>query len=397
MNFTLFLRDLDKKFGKINDPIFSISIEEQKNYLGNLTTPDDDYERSFLQYKCQRFMTSLPENLLWQAVALAVIPFYFAKFYYNGIRNRYKKINTRYDAIFVENGMNTDIIPDSLLSEYPLLKQVGFAEEMAINREDIKIWLTSIKRHPFSFYFHLKLLIKLGMYSSLIAQYAPRAIISYTETSFTTAILTHYCENKGISHINVMHGDFLYQLTFSFLRYTRFYVWHQHYVDMFISLRCCASQFYIELPKGITRLLSNVFPFEKPIYYITYYLSKETPHELSCISQTLRHFSKKSKLISIRPHPRFSNIKLVKKLFFFCNIEDPQELPLIQSLARTEYIASLYSTVLYQAYNIGKPIVIDDVSLPEKYIKLKDLKHIMLNLPHLVISKLMDRLQPSKY
>ena len=55
----------------------------------------------------------------------------------------------------------------------------------------------------------------------------------------------------------------------------------------------------------------------------------------------------------------------------------------------------LYSTVLYQAYINHVPVVIDDLTAPERFAQLKSLCYIMLDKPHGLLSALLQEESPT--
>ena len=79
---------------------------------------------------------------------------------------------------------------------------------------------------------------------------------------------------------------------------------------------------------------------------------------------------KSGKKISIRPHPRYSNIDFVKKIFAFANVEDIEKISIEQSLLQ--------------------PIIIDNVSNPENFNKLKKLGYICLYKEHRLLSEVVE-------
>ena len=99
---------------------------------------------------------------------------------------------------------------------------------------------------------------------------------------------------------------------------------------------------------------------------------------------------KSGKKISIRPHPRYSNIDFVKKIFAFANVEDIEKISIEQSLLQPDAAISLYSTVLNQALYNSIPIIIDNVSNPENFNKLKKLGYICLYKEHRLLSEVVE-------
>lgn len=110
---------------------------------------------------------------------------------------------------------------------------------------------------------------------------------------------------------------------------------------------------------------------------ITYYLAAESQRELKIIAEFLKKIKmEKGKKVAVRPHPRYSDMKYVEEYFGELVIEDVKTLPIEKSILRTKTVIAVYSTVLNQAYSNGIPIVIDNISAPEKYKKLEELQYI---------------------
>lgn len=72
---------------------------------------------------------------------------------------------------------------------------------------DICFLLHVFLRYPLYCYFLLKVTIKVAGYSFMITKYQSKAIVVHNEYSFTSSILTAYCETRNVLHINVMHGE----------------------------------------------------------------------------------------------------------------------------------------------------------------------------------------------
>lgn len=55
--FLNFLKKGDKMY-------FDVTMAEQKDYIEKLSIPKDDFERSFNQYKCQRFFSTVAKGTI---------------------------------------------------------------------------------------------------------------------------------------------------------------------------------------------------------------------------------------------------------------------------------------------------------------------------------------------
>lgn len=361
------------------------TIQKQKAYIYSLPEPIDDFERSFYQYKCQKYKSSFLFNMIANLSGL----FLFLLHYIN-IKLSSKWVNDKKkqgDAVFFANDIDKNIIPSELHKEFRTIINSNNFDAFMLTKDD-KIFIKKlIRRYPFSFYYLYKCMIKISMYSAQINMYKPKAIVVYAEYSFTSSVLTAYCNYRGIEHINVMHGEKLFDIVDSFFRFDRCYVWDQFYKKLFIKLRAEKKQFIIAIPPS---LKMNLEDDEYALYDYTYYLMNESKVQLNIIKDKLNILKQKGKNIAIRPHPRYSDITLVKKLFIDYIIEDPRSISIKESIKRTNTLISLYSTVLLQGYYNNKSIVIDDLSNLQSYSVLFDSEYIILSKPHKLLSEIIN-------
>lgn len=344
--------------------------EIEKIYRNNFK--EDYFNRSYCQYLCQKKMgitTKDSFNVFWIFGYLSFILFYFIL-----KKNKIKK--EKVEILFF--GGHNSIIPD----KYKRLKSVEMKDKYCLKKEDVKFWYNEVlkksKKYNDSF-FCFKILIKIGMYRFNIEKYNPEIIRVTNEYSYTSSILTKYCENNGIKHINIMHGDKLYNIRDSFFKFHECFVWEEYYKKLFIELKADRNQFRIEDKdiKYLNILSSNV----------TYYLQgNEEKFEIEKIIKFLLKFSKIKNLSpKIRLHPRHSN-ESIKKII-------PKEMIDIEkievSINSSEYIVSKYSSVLYEGYLLNKKLIIDDYTKGKEFYNiLKELKYIMRNKKHLRLSEI---------
>ncbi|KAB6254884.1 hypothetical protein GA389_15725, partial [Bacteroides xylanisolvens] len=205
--------------------------------------------------------------------------------------------------------------------------------------------------------------------------YSPKAIIVHNEASYAGSILTKYCNDLGIEHVNVMHGEKLFYLGNVYFRYNRCYVWGEHYKQMFLSLKAEATQFRIEIPESFNVDVENNFRKE---YYsdYKYYLQIYDEAQLKSIIESLNFIVKNGQIYKFRPHPRFSNIKLLEELVDKSIIEYPKDVPILESIASTKHVIGSYTTVLNQAYYANIDVIFDDVTYKDTFDKLGDLNYI---------------------
>ena len=385
MNVNKILKSLAVFFEKKQNSVFSYDVEKQKKYIKKLGNPKNNFERSYFQYKCQMKLKGSIFAFVLNIISLPLILFYLIIYF----RNNEMILKERRDLVFLRNGLPENVLPKSLISIYHNIENEP-KDGFIITKQDIQFIRKIILKYPLSWHFILKCLIKVGTYSFIIKKYSPDVIAVCAEYSFTSSLLTTYCNEKNIKHINVMHGEKLYFMRDSFFKFNSCYVWDEHYKKLFISMCADKNQFVIEIPPSL-KFSESYIKNEK--YDYTYYLGAESEEVLNIIANHLLILHKRKKRISIRPHPRYSNVDIVKKIFTFVNVEDTKKISIEQSLLQTDTAISLYSTVLNQALYNSIPIVIDDISNPQSFKKLNDLDYICLYKKHKLFSEVLKDIE----
>lgn len=370
--------------GKRNS-IFTYPVNKQQAYIAHFPEPKDQLERSYFQYCCQM---KLSGKLMHWLLNLAALPMSLALLLKYS-RKHVAASDCKTDCLFIRYDLPENIVPDSLRQRYPEMLSIQTLGN-CLDREDIAFLKTIFKRYPFSWLFWLKMTIKVSQYSDAIKKHSPGSIISCDEYSFTSSAITAYCHTKGIKRINVMHGEKLYDMHDAFSKYDEFFVWDQAYVDLLVSLRSDADQFVIERPQSLH--IINDGHIEKKYDY-TYYLTEETDAELEIIAGKLKELQSKGLRISVRPHPRFSDMRRVTAYFSFANIENGKIITIEESLLQTGAAIALHSTVLYQAVSNSIPIVIDDIRNRSHFEKLKELRYVCLHKQHKLLSEITGETQ----
>lgn len=366
-------------------PVFKIDINEQKKLLLGIKEPNGLFERSYSQYVCQ--MSQMP---VWVKVILNISSFILFPYYmiiYSDDTAYDHKNQKQGKAVFFDGGETIKIIPPSLREEFSHIIVSSYHDKILLGTDEKSIVSQIKRKYKFKPYFYTKCMLKIGLYAYQIRLHSPQAIITCSEDSFTVSALTEYCRKLGIKHINVMHGEKFFNIRDSFVEFDRYYVWDQHYINILVELRASKEQFMIENPATSTNYEKNNSSY---IYEYTYYLGAENESDLLKIRENLLNLRTPECRLCIRYHPRYSDEKTVRRIFSKFGIENPNEVTLDTSLSQTRYVVSLYSTVLYQAYQAGKEIIIDDVTDPAKYVKLRDLKYIMISKPHIRLSEIIS-------
>lgn len=360
-----------------NNSIFDYPVKKQKLYLAHFLEPKDDFQRSYFQYKCQM---SLNKPLVSFLLNMVSLPLLFLLFFKCGSKQNCAQKET----LFFSDGKPENIIPDILRKNVGEIEVVNEKKGYLSNDDKkfiIKLWL----KYPFSFQFIVKCLLKIQYYSYEIQRLHPKNIIVCSEYSFTSSVLTQYCEERGIKHINVMHGEKLYYMRDSFFRFHECYVWDELYKNLFIKLRTETTQFKIAVPPSLKFPEGDAVP--KTVDY-TYYLGAERGSKLKTIVDAMERIRLSGKNVAIRPHPRYTDLNEITRVAPEIEIEDCKKITIELSLKRTVHAISVYSTVLNQAYNNGIDVVLDDISDKDKFNLLNERLYVMLDKPHELLSSI---------
>ena len=382
------LRSVVIRLNGDRNTLFDVPMARQKAILEGLPEPKDLLKRAYAQYRCQMMLERPILRAGYQLAAMLLLPVYRRQL----LRRPASRKEETADAVFAFGGPDT-ILPCSLRQEYPGIRQVrDFQNALFLTREDCSFLRELARRYPTAFYFRFKCMAKLAMYRSLYETYRPKAIIVSEEYSYTSSFLTEYCHRLGVEHINVMHGDKLYDIHDTFFCFDRCYIWDQFYRDLFCELRAEPTQFRMEMPPSMQPW--DAQDVEKAVDY-TYYLQAETSQMLEKIAKSLQTLQKSGAVVAVRPHPLYSDMETVRRLFTDFEIEETAEVGIETSILRTRHVIGLYSTVLYQAHINHVPVVIDDLTAPERFAQLKSLRYIMLDKPHGLLSALLQEESPT--
>lgn len=364
-------------------------LRKQQAYLASLPEPQDDAERSYRQYQCQTashrsswrgHILDFAARLVTWVLLLRDDP--------DPACPKGGGEGTEKRAVFLRQGVTLSIVPNSLTAEYRI-DEMPYMGPRRLTAEDRRFFRDMVwDRYRKDGLFCLKLLLRMEMYAYARMQGPYCAVLTHTEYSYASSFLTAYCRYHGMEHINVMHGEKLYSICDSFVRFDRFYVWDAFYRDLFVSLRADPMQFRVELPPSMQPW--NTDGVEKSVDY-TYYLQAEDRAMLEKIAQALHTLRQQGCTVAVRPHPRYSDRNEICALFSGIEVENGSEISIQTSILRTRHVISRFSTVLYQAYINHVPIVIDDRTDPEEFRQLAELRYQMLSVPHALLSERIDQ------
>ena len=368
-----------------NKNLFDVSIAEQKAFMETLDEPKNDIDRSYNQYLCQNFFVPRFKIIAFNVIFAFVPPLLLLAYLIKGCFVKHK-----YDIEAIASmKLSSGYFPTSITNEYNTNdEEWGSGQSLKI--DDFNFCLKILRKWIKSPYFVCKSMVYVAVYSDMIHKYAPKVLLSHCEFSFSSSVLTSYCEGKGIKHINTMHGEKLFYIRDSFFRFHQCYVWDNHYVDLFISMNAEPSQFRVFTPKSL-KFDSNKYIDSKHYAFYKYYLQICDENELRQIIKILRSLESESVTFKLRPHPDYTDMKLLHKLIDEDHIEDPSKVSIEESISNTRYVIGSYTSVLNQAFYSGRTAVLDDVVFLAQYKKLSDRQYILTKKEVLLFSKLINK------
>lgn len=396
----MFVTVLKNIYKKINfNAVHGASVErmpydKQMEYLGRFQEPRDDFERSYYKYKCFCQYCYYKKKwvlLIYNLGAMLLLPFLHMKLKHG---NKAGVSGNKADIV-IENVPRLpvdDILPDELVRDYPQAQEVTAINyfDSYLNNQAEEIYRELRSRYFLNFYFRIIVLLKLAQFATYIERYHPAAVAFYScEREFSSPLQSLLCEKCNAKYISFMHGDYISTLCFAFQRYSLYYIWDKSYADMFQALKC-AFPVRLYTPKKLQGLALETAP-QDCRYFATYYFSDETREEAVKIHEVFHAFEARGLRTKVRPHPRFSDMDMLKAVFSDIEIENTAEYPLEGSIEQSLFIVGLNTTVLSQGFFSKKTVVIDDVSNVKKFNELEKRGYIMMKRPYIQLSALCDQ------
>lgn len=366
----LLIRIKNKIFGRLNftQAVDVLTMDEKRRIIHSFEYPKSLYERSYFQYLCQKKAHS--NKAIFQIFYFLSNIFSFCVIVFLLVRPqkdlKYKKEEQfkETNAICVFNETMKDRIPVELMDQYDNIR-FSSSKRIVLLPQDKVFFLKIWKQYPLSMTFLLKNLLKIGIYRfCLCSNYNVSAIITANEYSYTSSLMTAFCRVNEIQHINIMHGESVYDLTKTFFCYDQCYVWDDFYIDLYIAMGAYRGQFIIAIPPCLK--FSNI-TVSKEIQY-KYYFQSQSKDQMVLAKSLLEKITNDYK---VRPHPLYTDIKSLIEIFDKEHIELP-DVPISESIMEAKYIVAWDSTVLLQGYLNGKCAIIDDVTNPMRYKSLAD-------------------------
>ncbi len=350
---------------------FDVTSHEQKDFIISLGEIRSDIDRSYKQYCSQNFFI---KN--WKVRLLNFVSFFvfIPCLLFLTIKRFFIPVYDSTDALaFFKN--EEFLVPKSLKGKYDIT-YVKINEGQSISIYDWPFVFKLFISYFAHSYFSLKCLMKIAFYSHVIEQYRPSVVITQSEYTFVSSALTCYCNKKGLKHINVMHGEKVFNICNAFFRFDECYVWSDYYIKLFCEMRCEPNQFIIAVPESFV-IETNKYLNKEYFANYKYYLAIYNEEELISIVNSMAFAKKMGQTVKYRPHPIYSDISVLAKHVPSSEIEDPHEVNIMESISNLDYAVGSYSTVLTQAFHSGKRVILDDMTFFQKFERLKDLKYVM--------------------
>ena len=386
-----------KLYSRINQ-----SVQISDEYIDSFSEPADDYDRVYYNYlvttQGQNIFSKMILNILGILVSLFFIPIYGC--------NRLRLREQHKEAIYLnhKNRVGDSYsykgrMPGELYEEYGdvyILNTGSFPKftEGVISKSAWLCWVNLAKKHPFEGFLLFRVLVNIMGYNRLLMKYTPKAlIVSRLETNGISSLITHLYEINGTEFINIMHGELGTSISNAFIRFSRFYVWDKHYVDVLEWARAAATQFIVFQPEIFKYNMVDSISSE---YYLTYFFTGNEQNRIDENAEQVRDilfkFQKAGKKCKVRPHPRWSDYDYICRVFQNTNIyvEKPAEITVYDSIIKSAYVMGTFSTALTEAYYARKPIIIDDVTIPGLYEKMVQKMSFIISRKHIKLSDFLN-------
>ena len=383
--------------GNIKESDDEPNVDDWLDFLETLPAPEDYIDEAYNKYLCRLFHYSRKKQVLFD---VASIPSMIAKIIQ--LQKHYDKlprVDDKAGVLLVERKLDLDyedIIPADLLSGYKRvidIKNIRDTKEFkaSLSAEGAQILKEVKKRYRFHPYFFIWCFRELEKHSTYIRQYNPNCTAVYVEErNIASPLLRSLYESTHRKYVSFMHGEYLLRLIQAYMGFSEYYIWDQSYEETFSQiLRCNIGKYNLYKPHK----LEKKWDLDKiqPHYFCTYYFSAESKESIRRVAEVFKKFEESGRKCKVRPHPRYSQLEVIKSNFPESMIENPKETSIEKSLGETEYVVGLATTVLAEGYFEGRKVVIDDISSPEKYKNLAKRRFVCLSRPHILLSELAEK------
>lgn len=343
-------------------------------------------DRSCVQYDCQRHFQSNRYKALSTIAAVPYLFFFCAQVLKNRGCVYHSMTSPANFIVYAGSSSNDGIVPEALKNKGDYISAGNINETLFDH--DLYCYLKDVFRksgvHPYFLVIAIRYLAKIN---HIIKHYNPKTIITTSEASFASSLITDYCHKFNVSHCGVMHGERLIQSETMYFCFDEFYVWDSYYITIFNKLRAYVPEYHVAVPWQDEAFRCS----ESASGRVTYYLQDTPRVKLNKVRVALERLEQLGFSVKVRMHPLESNKQEVISIFGSSRVEPASAISIYESLRSCQYAVSEYSTVLFQAHTFGRVPVVDDLSEEGSIQFLKDRAYIMLNKDHLLLSELLKR------
>lgn len=354
-----------------NRTVFGFPKEEQIAYLNLLGDAKDDIDRGYKQYLCQNQLVRPRSKIVIFNVAGALGLFFLLLFF---LSKRLFSIRGKHIDCLIEKKGMPEVVPTEVREKYHPSEK--YEVNLSLGFADLRFCWRLICRAPLHPYFVFKAMMNVARYSNLIYRYSPKTLIQFGEFSFSSSILTEYCHSYGVSHVDVMHGEKLFNIRDAYFHYDECYVWDEHYVKLFKAMKAEPTQFVVALPPSL-KIDSEKNRNQAAYADYKYYLALYDEMTIKQIVESMAFAVNEGKSVKYRPHPRYSDLDMLKRYVKEEDIEWPKQVSIQESIANARWAVGSFTTVMVQAYLSGKGVIMDDVAEKKEYDLLRSLDYIL--------------------
>lgn len=385
-----------------------LSYNEEKEYIDSFPEPKDDLDRTRYHYMCVYHSMNKRVIVILNIVGIILcIPVFLCLLINTARMICFKDNSDSYDALLINSDNRAgnhynydDRIPKELYCEFGGVHQLNYQRypritEGILSAKVVKLWIAYIVRHPLSGWTNCHSLIHLAVMNGIITKYNPKIVInSRVEINYISSLLACFCEMNAVEYSCFMHGELLANIELAFVRFSRFYIWDDHYISLLKWARADKSRFITYTPDIFAKQEGSEHEGDRFDY--TYYMigtAEGIVENYEGICKALIALHENGFNIKIRPHPRWSDLNKVREMFKNTGIViEGSEVSMRESLQKTKGSIGIMSTVLLESYYNGKSIVIDDITNPSIFCELENRMYLLLEKPHCKLSDLLNEI-----
>ena len=378
------------------------NVSDWKRHIESLPISEDPFVRTLNKYKCRMFYFNFTYKIMVNLGSfLSLFKIHVLNFFeliFKKNKNNYISEDLDdYDMIIIKREVNIDdVFPEELFEEYPKYKIIESRHDrtMIYNKEMKSAYKKLARKNPFRFHLKLLALRELALHSYVLENYNPKATVVYiNERNVLGPIIKNVYECMNKEFIGFMHGTDLLHLVKAYMAFSRYYIWDEEYIDMYVNdMKCDIAKYIVYKPEKLKYQYSKKAKYGKDL---TYYLSATSNEALEKLAKITEELKLKQIKIKFRAHPRVPELEKIKRIIGEENFED-SAMDIIDSIDNTKYVVGLSTTVMEQAFYGNKEIILDDLTDKEMFNNLVDRKYLMLKKEHILFSEFLKKIRQNK-